>query len=187
MKVQKIVSLDENTMRISQRIPNFSKWVRKSLHAYDQDLDLVSELMLAEQQKAKWAKVARIFATTLVEKSIEIDPNFKKDVNDLIKEAIEEVQNQSSLRDFEWAMMMFTPNPAKFARDIIQVIARAIMKLVHATDAWYFEVNMMSEGSHHEYIRVGPRIIGYMRVTNSGKIISIWINDPYNQLFLPEN
>jgi len=101
MKVQKIVSLDENTMRISQRIPNFSKWVRKSLHAYDQDLDLVSELMLAEQQKAKWAKVARIFATTLVEKSIEIDPNFKKDVNDLIKEAIEEVQNQSSLRDFE--------------------------------------------------------------------------------------
>jgi len=44
----------------------------------------------------------------------------------------------------------------------------------------------MSEGSHHEYIRVGPRIVGYMRVTNSGKIISIWINEPYNKLFLPE-
>ena len=41
-------------------------------------------------------------------------------------------------------------------------------------------------GSHHEFIRVGGRIIGYMRVTNSGVIISIWINDPYNKLFLPE-
>jgi hypothetical protein len=41
-------------------------------------------------------------------------------------------------------------------------------------------------GSHHEMIRVAGRIIGYMRVTNSGEIISIWINDPYNKLFLPE-
>lgn len=44
----------------------------------------------------------------------------------------------------------------------------------------------MSEGSHHEFIRVGPRIVGYMRVTNSGDILSIWINDPYNKLFLLE-
>jgi len=58
-------------------------------------------LMLAEQQKAKWAKVARIFAQTLVEKSIELDPDFKKDVNDLITEAMEEVNKQTSLRDFE--------------------------------------------------------------------------------------
>jgi len=101
MKVQKIVSLDEKTMRISRRMGNFSQWVRVSLHAYDQDLDVVSELMLSEQQKTKWAKVARIFAETLVEKSIELDPNFKKDVNDLINEAIKEVDQQTSLRDFE--------------------------------------------------------------------------------------
>ena len=101
MKVQKIVSLDEKTMRISRRMGNFSQWVRVSLHAYDQDLDVVSELMLSEQQKTRWAKIARIFAETLVEKSIELDPDFKKDVNDLITEAMEEVNKQTSLRDFE--------------------------------------------------------------------------------------
>jgi len=42
----------------------------------------------------------------------------------------------------------------------------------------------MSEGSHHELIKVGGRYIGYMRVTNSGKILSIWIGNPYHQLFL---
>jgi len=44
----------------------------------------------------------------------------------------------------------------------------------------------LSEGSHHENIWVAGNIIGHMRVTNSGKIISIWINEPYNKLFLPE-
>ena len=101
MKVLKTISLDEKTMRISKRMGNFSQWVRVSLHAYNQDLDVVSELMLSEQQKTRWAKVARIFAETLVEKSIELDPNFSKDVNDLITEAMEEVNKQTSLRDFE--------------------------------------------------------------------------------------
>jgi len=44
----------------------------------------------------------------------------------------------------------------------------------------------VSEGSHHENIWVGGRIVGTMRVTNSGKIISIWMSEPYNQLFFPE-
>jgi len=44
----------------------------------------------------------------------------------------------------------------------------------------------MSEGSHHENIWVSGRIVGTMRVTNSGKIISIWMSEPYNQLFFPE-
>ncbi|GAH29528.1 unnamed protein product [marine sediment metagenome] len=101
MKVQKIVSLDEKTMKISQRMNNFSKWVRVGLYNYDQGIDLNSELMIEMQQKAKWAKVARIFAETLVEKSIELDPNFKKDVNELIKEAIEEVNKQKTLEEFE--------------------------------------------------------------------------------------
>ena len=43
----------------------------------------------------------------------------------------------------------------------------------------------MSEGSHHEMIRVAGNIVGHMRVTNSGKIISIWINEPYSILFKP--
>ena len=43
------------------------------------------------------------------------------------------------------------------------------------------------EGSHHEYIRVSGRIVGHIRVTNSGKILSVWFKAPYNQLFLPES
>ena len=43
----------------------------------------------------------------------------------------------------------------------------------------------MSEGSHHENIRVGDRIVGHIRVTNSGKILSVWFNEPYAQLFKP--
>ena len=45
----------------------------------------------------------------------------------------------------------------------------------------------MAEGSHHECIRVGDRIVGHIRVTNSGKILSVWFKEPYNQLFLPES
>jgi len=45
----------------------------------------------------------------------------------------------------------------------------------------------MAEGSHHEYIRVGDRIVGHIRVTNSGKILSVWFKEPYNQLFIPEH
>jgi len=44
----------------------------------------------------------------------------------------------------------------------------------------------MSEGSHHENIRVGGQIVGHIRITNSGKILSVWFKAPYNQLFLPE-
>jgi hypothetical protein len=44
----------------------------------------------------------------------------------------------------------------------------------------------MSEGSHHETIWIGGKPRGYIRVTNTGKIISIWMASPYDQLFLPE-
>jgi len=44
----------------------------------------------------------------------------------------------------------------------------------------------MAEGSHHELLRANNRIIGYMRITNSGKILSIYIGEPYRQLFTPE-
>ena len=46
----------------------------------------------------------------------------------------------------------------------------------------------MSEGSHHERIYgVGGNMdIGYIRVTNDGKILSIWI-DHMKTLFVPES
>lgn len=36
LKIQKTISLDENTAIIAERIPNFSEWVRASLLAYDE-------------------------------------------------------------------------------------------------------------------------------------------------------
>jgi hypothetical protein len=44
----------------------------------------------------------------------------------------------------------------------------------------------MTEGSHHETIWVAGRAVGHIRITNSGKILSVYFRDPYNQLFLPE-
>ena len=97
MKVQKIVSLDENTMRISQKMDNFSQWVRMGLRSYENGEDLATETM----RRIKWAKVAQIFAATIIEHAIELDENYKGSVEELIAQAIQEVQKQSSLRDFE--------------------------------------------------------------------------------------
>jgi len=97
MKVQKIVSLDENTMKISQRMGNFSQWVRIALRSYENGEDLATETM----RRIKWAKVAHIFAALIVEKAVEIDPNYKGSIEDLIDKAMKEVQKQTSLRDFE--------------------------------------------------------------------------------------
>jgi len=44
----------------------------------------------------------------------------------------------------------------------------------------------MTEGSHHETIWVAGRAVGHIRITNSGKILSVYFRDPYNQLFLLE-
>jgi len=62
----------------------------------------------------------------------------------------------------------------------------AEIRTVNVMDALHGVRVLMSEGSHHENIWVAGRIVGTMRVTNSGKIISIWMSDPYNQLFFPD-
>ena len=97
MKVQKIVSLDENTMKISQTIDNFGQWVRIALRSYDNGEDLATETM----RRIKWAKVANILAATIIEKSIDMDENYKGSIEELIAQAMKEVQKQTSLRDFE--------------------------------------------------------------------------------------
>lgn len=97
MKVQKIVSLDESTMKISQRMDNFSQWVRMGLRSYDNGEDLATETM----RRIKWAKVAQILAATIIEHAIELDDNYQGSIDELIAQAMKEVQNQTSLRDFE--------------------------------------------------------------------------------------
>ena len=76
---------------------NFSQWVRIALRSYENGEDLATETM----RRIKWAKVASIFAATIVEKSIEMDENYKGSIEDLIDKAMKEVQKQTSLRDFE--------------------------------------------------------------------------------------
>ena len=76
---------------------NFSQWVRMALRSYENGEDLATETM----RRIKWAKVANIFAATIVEKSIEMDENYQGSIEDLIDKAMKEVQKQTSLRDFE--------------------------------------------------------------------------------------
>ena len=52
-------------------------------------------------RRIKWAKVAQILAATIIEHAIELDENYKGSIDELIAQAMKEVQNQTSLRDFE--------------------------------------------------------------------------------------
>lgn len=58
MKVQKIVSLDEETAPIAQTMANFSGWVRKMLKLHSDGFDLVE----VEEKRVLWFKVARDLA-----------------------------------------------------------------------------------------------------------------------------
>ena len=101
MKVQKIVSLDIKTMEISQRMKNFSKWVRVGLNNYDQNIDLTAAMMEETQQKARWAKVSRLLAEAMLAKYLEHDPEYEGSVDDLIFKAVKEVRKQKTLEEFE--------------------------------------------------------------------------------------
>lgn len=93
MKVQKIVSLDEQTMAISQRMNNFSQWVRIGLRNYDRKEDLATETM----RRIRWAKAAHMLAATIVEMSEAMDENYRGTVDELITKAL----NQKTLEEFE--------------------------------------------------------------------------------------
>jgi hypothetical protein len=97
MKVQKIVSLDETTMKISQRMDNFSQWVRIGLRDYVNDNDIASETL----RRIHWAKAAHLLAAAMVEHGIELDPEYKGTVNDLVNKAYAEAKKQRTLEEFE--------------------------------------------------------------------------------------
>jgi len=92
MKVQKVVS---------QRMANFSKWVRVGLNNFDQGIDPTTQLMEETRQKAKWAKISNLLAGAMVAKYIEHDPTYEGTVEDLIFKAVKEVNKQKSLEEFE--------------------------------------------------------------------------------------
>jgi hypothetical protein len=93
MKVQKMVSLDEVTAKIAQRMSNFSQWVRIGLRQYELQEDLASETM----RRMRWAKAAHMLAATIHEKALEIDEDYTGTVEDLITKAME----QRTLEEFQ--------------------------------------------------------------------------------------
>lgn len=97
MKVQKIVSLDERTMKISQRMDNFSQWVRIGLRNYELNEDMASETI----RRMHWAQAAHLLAAAMVEHSIELDDEYEGTVQDLVTKAYQEAKNQRTLEEFE--------------------------------------------------------------------------------------
>ena len=92
MKVQKMISLTPETAKIADRMENFSMWVRIGLRQYSHGSDIASEAAL----RIRWAHAARHLASALVERALEIDPEFDQTVDDLIAKAM----NQTTPEEF---------------------------------------------------------------------------------------
>jgi hypothetical protein len=101
MKVQKIVSLDIKTMEISQKMSNFSKWVRVGLHNHHHGIDPTMELIEKTRLMVQWAKVSNLLATAAIEHSKELDPDFDGTVEELLGKVVIEARKQKSLGEFE--------------------------------------------------------------------------------------
>lgn len=93
MKVRKEISLTVETAEVANRMNNFSQWVRIGLRQYQHGEDVASETM----RRMRWAKAAHMLASTLLERAIEINPDFKGDVESIIAQAM----NQTTLEEFE--------------------------------------------------------------------------------------
>ena len=93
MKVHKMVSLDEMTAKIAQRMSNFSQWVRVGLRQYELQEDLATETM----RRIRWAKATHTLAAMIHEKALEIDPDYGGTVEDLIALAM----SQTTLEEFQ--------------------------------------------------------------------------------------
>ena len=94
MKVRKEVSLTVETAEVANKMNNFSQWVRIGLRQYQHGEDVASETM----RRMRWAKAAHMLASTLLEHALEIDPDYKGDVQTIIAKAM----NQTTLEEFEW-------------------------------------------------------------------------------------
>jgi len=99
MKVRKEISLTPETYAIASKMANFSQWVRVGLRNYRQDNDITTVMM----QKVRWAKAAHHLAAALLERALEVDPDFtiKGYEQDPIAGLIAKAYNQTTLEEFE--------------------------------------------------------------------------------------
>lgn len=99
MKVRKEVSLTPETYAIAAKMKNFSQWVRIGLRHYREDNDIITVMM----QKTRWAKAAHHLASALVERALEIDPEWTVEgyEQDPVAGLIAQAYNQTTLEEFE--------------------------------------------------------------------------------------
>ncbi len=94
MKVQKTISLTPATAQIADTMDNFSQWIRISLRAYADDLDLGAVM----QDKIKWAQTAKYLAAFIAS-----HPEICDGMNSHQLEALgmDHARKQLLLEDFE--------------------------------------------------------------------------------------
>lgn len=93
MKIQKMVSLDQETALIASDMKNFSKWVRDTLYAQSMGIDIAE----SERIRARWVGVARHLAATLIDYAQEMDSEYTETVDALLAEALK----QTKIEEFE--------------------------------------------------------------------------------------
>ena len=92
MKRHKMVSLTDDTAEIAGKMTNFSQWVRIALREHAVGNDLATETM----KRIRWAKAAHMLASALMERALEVDPDYQGTVDELIAKAM----NQTTLEEF---------------------------------------------------------------------------------------
>jgi hypothetical protein len=87
-----MVSLTDDTAEIAGKMTNFSQWVRIALREHAVGNDLATETM----KRIRWAKAAHMLASALMERALEVDPDYQGTVDELIAKAM----NQTTLEEF---------------------------------------------------------------------------------------
>lgn len=94
MKVQKTISLTPTTAAIADKMDNFSQWIRISLRAYADNLDIGTVM----RDKIKWAQTAKYLAA-FIEQHPEICDG--QNAQQLEYLGMEHARKQMTLEDFE--------------------------------------------------------------------------------------
>lgn len=94
MKVQKTISLTPQTAAIAENIDNFSQWIRISLRAHADRLDIGSVM----RDKIKWAQTAKYLSSFIAE-----HPEICEGMNahQLEQLGMDHARKQLLLEDFE--------------------------------------------------------------------------------------
>ena len=92
MKVQKIISLDEETSKLAAEMENFSKFVRDCLRNNTEYQEINREILT----RIKWKRTSEMVAQALLDVYEELEIEHDKTVESIVMKAF----NQTRLEDF---------------------------------------------------------------------------------------